>query len=262
LRRFPDAVNLKLGISATSRRCPLAYYSSVASTVKQASEDLRNQNRSGRARVFIVEDHPVFRQGLAQMINHEKDLTVCGEANDSETARKRIPRATPNIVLVDISLPGKSGLDLIKGLRTTHPEMKLLVVSMHDEAVYANRVLRAGGDGYIMKQEDPDEILQAIRDVLRGHTYVSETILAGGKKGAVPKTARNHALDLLSDSELEILELLGWGKSNEEIGRQLRLKPRVVGNQVKAIGRKLGMGTTHALIRFAVCWVEGGADYR
>ncbi|MCX6928797.1 MAG: response regulator transcription factor [Verrucomicrobia bacterium] len=121
-------------------------------------------------KVFIVEDHPVFREGLAQIINSESDLTVCGEAEDAEHALEAIPGLKPDLVLVDITLPGKGGLELIKELRDLNSSVKLLVLSMHDEALYADRVLRAGGDGYIMKEEDPEEVVHAIRDVLRGHT--------------------------------------------------------------------------------------------
>jgi len=128
--------------------------------------------------IYIVEDHPVFREGLAQLVNAEQDLTVCGQAGDAAQALRAIARLKPDLVLVDITLPGKSGLELIKELRPQNHQLKLLVVSMHDEALYANRVLRAGGDGYIMKQEDPEEIIHAIRDVLGGHTYVSEQVMA------------------------------------------------------------------------------------
>src|SRR5208282_2400765 len=126
----------------------------------------------GIKRVFIVEDHPVFRQGLTQVINAEPGLAVCGEADNVRQALKGITQLKPDVVLVDITLSGKSGLELIKTVRTKDRTIKLLVVSMHDEALYADRVLRAGADGYIMKQEDLEEILHAIRDVLSGRSYV------------------------------------------------------------------------------------------
>jgi DNA-binding NarL/FixJ family response regulator len=141
-------------------------------------------------RVFIVEDHPVFREGLVQIINDESDLTVCGQAEDAEQAIEAIPGLKPDLVLVDITLPGKSGFELIKEVRAQNGSVKLLVLSMHDEALYADRVLRAGGDGYIMKQEDPEEVVHAIRDVLGGHIYVSEQVLAKRTKGA-PNRKRN-----------------------------------------------------------------------
>lgn len=215
------------------------------------------RNRLAPQKVFIVEDHPIFRQGLVQIINGEEGLTVCGQTGESETALAAIARAKPNIVLVDISLPGKGGLELIKEIRGFSRIIKILVVSMHDEAVYANRVLRVGGDGYIMKQEDPEEILHAIRDVLDGHTYVSEAVLGRGRTGAAQGAAMNRPLDQLTDSELEILELLGLGKSNNEIGRQMQLKPGTVQSRLNSMRQKLGMASSNALIRWAVCWVEG-----
>src|SRR5215472_10171901 len=180
--------------------------------------------------VFIVEDHPVFRQGLKQMVNSEKDLTVCGEAGDAEVAFRAIKRLKPDLVLVDITLPGESGLDLIKRVRKAQPSSKLLVVSMHDEALYANRVLRAGASGYIMKQEDPDEIVHAIRDVLGGHIYVSEEVL--GKRASTPSATSaktsNGTLEQFTDEELEVLECLGQGKTQREIARLLKLSPATV----------------------------------
>ena len=211
-------------------------------------------------KVFIVEDHPVFREGLVQIINSEGDLTVCGEAEDAEHALEAIPGLKPDLVLVDITLPGKSGLELIKDLRARNGGVKLLVLSMHDEALYAERVLRAGGDGYIMKQEDPEEVVHAIRDVLGGHIYVSEEVLEGKTKAARKRgtEAKGRPLGQLTDSELEVLESLGQGKTTQEIARQLRLTARAVGVHCTQIKSKLNLKSTNALIRYAVCWVEGG----
>jgi len=211
-----------------------------------------------RAQVFIVEDHPVFRQGLVKMVNTEKDMMVCGEASDAESALPAIRRARPDLVLVDITLPGKSGLQLIKELRDMAPKPRFLVISMHDEAIYANRVLRAGGDGYIMKDEDPEEILHAIRDVLHGRMYVSESVFARKppqSAGAGPCGAERR-LDALSDAELEALELLGRGKSHREIARELRLSAREATALSQRIRKKLGLKSATELLRYAVCWVE------
>ena len=127
-------------------------------------------------RVFIVEDHPVFRETLVRIVSRGKDLTVCGEASDAGRAFKAIGRAKPDLVLVDITLPGKSGLELVKELRAVDRKIKLLVVSMHDGALYAGRALRAGGNGYLRKQGDPKELIHAIREVLEGRIYVSEDV--------------------------------------------------------------------------------------
>lgn len=211
-------------------------------------------------KVFIVEDHPVFREGLVQIINNEGDLIVCGEVADAEQALEAIARLKPDLVLVDITLPGRSGLELIKDLRARNGDVKLLVLSMHDEALYADRVLRAGGDGYIMKEEDPGEVVDAIRDVLSGRIYVSEQVVAGGKKGSQARGAelKTRPLSQLTDVELEVLQLLGEGKTNLEIARQLHFRPGTASAHCTQIRRKLNLKSTNALIRYAVCWVEGG----
>jgi DNA-binding NarL/FixJ family response regulator len=214
---------------------------------------------SGRQkRIFLVEDHPVFRDGLAKLLNAENDLTVCGEAGDAKQGLKSIAKLRPDLAVVDLGLPGKSGLELIKEIRAAKIPVKILVVSMFDEALYAQRVLRAGGDGYIMKQEDPEEIIHAIRDVLDGHIYVTEDVFAA--ESSPEKTeAEASGLDLLTDSELEVLELLGHGKSTPEITEALGLTGAEVNRHSSSIRRKLKLTSTNALIRYADCWVEGSA---
>ena len=212
--------------------------------------------------IYIVEDHPVFREGLVQIISGEKDLSVCGEAGDADQALEAITRLKPDLVLVDITLPGKSGLELIKELRSRDSKVRILVVSMHDEALYADRVLRAGGDGYIMKQEDPEEIVHAIRDVLGGHIYVSEEILASTAKAALKRTSKPEIrpLDQLTDLELNILELLGRGKNNQEIAHQFHLDVRKITAHCAQMRRKLRLKSDNALVRHAVFWVEDGTS--
>jgi len=212
-------------------------------------------------KIFIVEDHPVFREGLAQAVSAEQGLTVCGQAGSAAQALRTIPKLKPDLVLVDITLPGKSGLQLIKELRAMNLMIKLLVVSMHDEALYAARVLRAGGDGYIMKQENMEEILQAIHDLLSGRLYVSEEVLA-----SLPKSSRKRRgpasscwIHDLTDLELEFLELLGRGKGNRAIARQLRLPLREIVARGTQIRKKLRLRSISELIRYAVCWVEESA---
>ena len=219
-----------------------------------------SKTKSARARkkIYVVEDHPTFRQGLIQILGSETHLTVCGAAGTADQAFPAIVRTKPDLVLVDISLPGKSGLDLIKEIRSVDRTVKLLVISMHDEALYAARVLRAGGDGYIMKQEDPDEIIQAIRDVLEGHIYVSEEVMASTPAVGRNRRAGENArpLDHLTDSELEVLELLGRGKSSREIAGKLRLSERSVTDTRSQLRGKLNLKNAQALLRYAVCWVE------
>jgi DNA-binding NarL/FixJ family response regulator len=240
-------------------RVSISRKKSVKNILKQrAAKPVRGPVRK---KVFIVEDHPVFREGLVQVISREHDLQVCGQAGDAEGAFEEIKRLKPDLALVDISLPGKNGLALIKEIREVNRRVKLLVISMHDEALYANRVLRAGGDGYIMKQEDPEEVVDAIRDVLAGHIYVSEEVLAGRtpapKKPSESVTAR--PLDELTDAQLEILEFLGLGKDTAQIARNLKTSPKAVGAQVRQIQAKLKLKTANELIRYAVCWVESGS---
>jgi DNA-binding NarL/FixJ family response regulator len=219
------------------------------------ANSLKKQTEEQKNRIFLVEDHPVFRDGLSKLLNAEIGLGVCGVASNARQALKAIIKCKPDLVVVDIGLPGKSGLELIKEIRTLKLAVKLLAVSMFDEAIYAQRVLRAGGDGYVMKQEDPEVIVFAIRDVLAGHIYVSEEVFSKGVlKPASQK--KNRSLDLLTDSELELLELLGLGKSDQEISSQMKLSLAEVGVLCSSIQRKLKLNNHNALIHYAVCWVE------
>lgn len=208
-------------------------------------------------KIFIVDDHPVFREGLAQIIVGEHDLTVCGQGRSAEQAVEGTARLKPDVVLLDVTLPDRSGLEVIKQIRAAHPGVKVLVISMHDEALYANRVLRLGGDGYIMKQEDPTEIVTAIHDVLGGHIYVSEAVLAG-QKSKIAKPDRASSLDTLSDNQLEILELLGQGSTYDEIAKLVGLNTLAVASECEAMRKALRLKSENALIRYAVCWVEIG----
>jgi DNA-binding NarL/FixJ family response regulator len=210
---------------------------------------------SPKKRIFLVEDHPVFRDGLANLVNAEHDLMVCGEAGDADEGFKSVSELKPDLAVVDLGLPGKSGLELIKEIRGAGLPTKLLVVSMFDEGLYAQRVLRAGGDGYVMKQEDPSEIINAIRDVLAGHIYVSEEVFESGAVASEPERQENP-LDRLSDSELEVLEALGQGKSPKEISSRAGLSAGDVNAHCKSMRGKLGLKNTNALIHYAVCWVK------
>jgi DNA-binding NarL/FixJ family response regulator len=211
-------------------------------------------------KVFLVEDHPVYAEGLVEILKSEPGLAVCGQAGSAEEALRDIPGLKPDLVLVDITLPGMSGLDLIKRLRPKYPAIKLLVISMREEQLYAARVLRAGGDGYVMKQQDPEEIIDAIRDVLAGCIYVSEEVMAGDSKisRAGRPQPRSRPIDRLSDLELEILGFLGGGKSNPQIASHLDLTARSLAGHYAEMRKKLRLNSTNALIRFAVCWTGSG----
>jgi len=218
----------------------------------------QSQAPNGKVKkVLIVDDHAIFREGLAQILSSEHDLMVCGQAGSAAQGVEGTARHKPDIVLLDITLPDRSGVEVIKKIRLAHPGVKVLVVSMHDEALYANRVLRLGGDGYIMKQEDPSEVVTAIHDVLNGHIYVSEKVLEGGSSKASKEESANP-LDGLSDSQLEVLELLGMGASYAEIGKRLELNTLTVASECEAMRKHLGLKSENALIRYAVCWVEVG----
>jgi DNA-binding NarL/FixJ family response regulator len=183
-------------------------------------------------------------------------------AGSAEEALDVFARCQPQAAIIDLSLGSTNGVDLIRQLHQDYPDTRLLVLSMHDEALYADRVLRAGGDGYIMKEEDPEEVVHAIRDVLGGRIYVSEQVMAGVKETppSSGSALKSRPLAQLADAELEVLELLGEGKTNLEVARQLHLQPESVNTHCKHIMRKLDLKTSNALIRYAVCWVEGGKD--
>ena len=206
-------------------------------------------------RVFLVEDHPLFRQGLRDLLNHEKDIVVCGEAEDSQQALKAISQTNPDLVVVDLGLPDESGLALIRRIRSIDERVKLMAVSMHDEAVYANRTLRAGGDGFLTKEQEPAKIVQAIRGVLRGKIHVGESLLASEKgwRGGQPKDA---SLERLTDAELEILESVGLGRSSADIAGRLHVAVASIATRQERLKRKLGFKTTSALRSYARSWVK------
>jgi DNA-binding NarL/FixJ family response regulator len=215
---------------------------------------------SGKAKqkLFIVDDHPMMRQGLAQLIQNEPDLSVCGEAENGRDAMAAIPAAKPDLVLADITLPDKNGLELIKDLHAIHPGLQVLVISMHEESLYAERVLRAGGRGYIMKQEGGKKLMEAIRQVLSGRIYVSEKMsskILEAFSGRAPGEG-GSPLQKLSDREFEVFQLLGQGRGTREIAEHLHLSVKTVEVHRANIKRKLGMKTAPELIRHAVRWVE------
>ncbi len=222
---------------------------------------MKRQKNANVKKVFLVEDHPVYAEGLVEILKSEPGLAVCGQAGSAEEALRDIPGLKPDLVLVDITLPGMSGLDLIKRLRPKYPELKLLVISMREEQLYAARVLRAGGDGYVMKQQDPEEIIDAIRDVLAGRIYVSEDVMVGDSKTSREgrPQPRSRPIDRLSDLELEILGLLGAGRSNSQIASHLDLNAKSLAGHYAEMRKKLRLNNTNALVRFAVCWT-GSAE--
>lgn len=202
-----------------------------------------------------MEDHPVFREGLSRLLREEKDLLVCGEASNAVQALKLITKLKPDLVAVDINLPGKSGLELIKEIRKLKLPVKMLAVSMYSEAVFAQRVLRAGGHGYVMKEEDPEVIVLAIRDILAGRVYVSDEVF-DKKAGETPRMEAS-VLDRLTDTELEVLESFGHRKSTREISKQAGLSIDELSAVSENIRAKLKLKDLDGLVKYAVKWVEG-----
>ena len=210
-----------------------------------------------RKRILVVDDHPILREGLLQSINRESDLMVCGEAENAHQALGAISKLKPDLVLVDIGLPGKSGFELVKDIRTVHPDVPVLVLSMHDESLYAERVLRAGARGYIMKHERPGKLIEAIRTVLSGKAYVSEKMasrILDVFSGRRPKGS-SVPLERLTDREFEILELIGRGKSSREVAKALHLSVKTVDTHRTHLKGKLKLKSALKLTHYAVCWV-------
>jgi DNA-binding NarL/FixJ family response regulator len=209
-------------------------------------------------RIFIVDDHPLMRKGMALTLDSEADFSVIGQAANAEESLDMLENLTPDLAIVDVSLPGMSGLELIKHLQALKPLMKILVVSRHDESLYAERAIRAGARGYLMKLEAGEVIVKAVRHVLSGGIYVSEDIkerlLMGMMAGR--KEMNQSPLEVLSDRELEVFELTGKGLGTRDIAERLHLSVKTVESYRARIKTKLNLGTAAELMQHAVQWVE------
>ena len=214
--------------------------------------------QTDKYRILIVDDHPIFRNGLAQLIDQENDLCVCGEADDYHGALKAVEAQKPSMVIVDITLKDMSGIDLIKEIRKLHKGISMLVISMHDESFYAERALRAGAKGYVMKQEASDSIVQAIRQVMTGGIYASpkmtEQMLSRFVDG--PADSVESPLKALTDREIEVFQLIGKGLGISEIGLRLHLSVKTIGTYRERIKEKLNLKNSIELLRYALHWVE------
>ena len=208
------------------------------------------------AKVPIVDDHPMMREGLRTLISRERDLTVCGEAETTGQALDALTNLNPDLVLADIALPGRGGVDLIKDIRALRPAVLVLVISMHDELLYAERALRAGARGYIMKQESGPRMMQAIRQVLAGHIYLSGKMSARILEHVASKSAKASSVERLSDREFEVFQLIGGGKSTAQIAKELHLSTKTVEAHRAHVKEKLDLKTMPELISFAARWVE------
>jgi DNA-binding NarL/FixJ family response regulator len=209
----------------------------------------------GRSRVLLVDDHPIVRQGLVALINATADLCACGEASSAAEALEAIERCDPDIVVIDISLGDRNGVELIKDIGARFPKLPTLALSMYDEAMYAMRVLKAGGRGYIMKQEMPKKVVTAIRRVLGGHVYVSDqmaTRMVDHMVIAPQSNSAAHPTANLTDRELEVLTLLGRAQSTREIAEKLFLSAKTVEAHRERIKEKLKLKNGNELMRYAV----------
>ncbi len=215
-------------------------------------------NRKPKTKVLLVDDHPVLRRGLGQLINQEPDMAVCGEAEDAPHAFDAVAQLTPDVVVVDVSLKGSNGIELIKNLKARYPDLPILVLSMHDESLYAERALRAGGLGYIMKDEAFEQVLTAIRQVLKGEIFLSDKMkgrmlqqVAFGRTKAV-----SSPIETLTDRELEVFRLIGQGHGTRQIAEELHLSVRTVEAYREYIKEKLNLKNATELVQHAFHWVH------
>lgn len=205
-------------------------------------------------RVFIVEDHPIYREGLASYINEEPGIEVCGVAASVGEALDKIEATRPHLVVVDLQLKGSSGLDLIQDIRYRWPDLHILVLSMYDEIRYADRVLRMGARGYVMKDKGPETVLQAIKTVLQGKIYASQRV----KDQLLMGTIERSPTDVLTDREMQIFQLLGEGLSVAEIAEQLNRSPKTIQNHIDHIRTRMNIKNRQELYQKSKEWVLGG----
>lgn len=209
-----------------------------------------------KSRILVVDDHPIVRQGLAMMINREPDLMVCGEAEEATTALQAISSQKPDLLIIDISLTGPDGLELLKNIRARNCALPVLILSMHDEAIYAERALRAGANGYIMKQEATEMVLVAVRRILNHEIYVSEKVANKMLRQYVtgsPSAAESPVAGL-SDRELEVFRLIGEGHTTRQIAEELHLSVKTVESYQAHIKEKLSLRNARELVQLAIQW--------
>jgi DNA-binding NarL/FixJ family response regulator len=211
-----------------------------------------------RKKILLVDDHPMMRIGVTTLINAEPDLQVVAQANTAEQALTEIPSCKPDLVVTDMTMPGRGGLEFIKDVKALYPELPVLVVSMHDELLHAERALRAGARGYLMKEAGGEKLLEAIRKVLSGQPYVSERMatkifdIFSGRRS----TSQTSPIEKLTDREFEILQLIGQGLTSKAIAQRLNLSSKTVDVHREHIKEKLQLENATSLIRYAVRWVE------
>jgi len=217
-----------------------------------------NAKRTTKKKVLIVDDQPVMRWGIAQLIEQVSDLAVCGEAEDAQGALKAIEKLKPEIAIVDISLKDGSGIELIKDMANRWPRLAVLVLSIHDELFYAERVLRAGARAYVTKREPAEKILEAIRRIIEGNIYVSESLASRMLRTFVAgkPEANGFFVDRLSDRQFQIFELIGQGLQTREIAKRLHLSIKTIDSHRENIKEKLNLDSAQDLLKFAIQWVQ------
>ena len=211
-----------------------------------------------KSRILIVDDHPIFRMGMAELLNQEDDFEVCAVAEDIVSARKAIIEYDPNLAIIDITLAGDNGLDLVKEISAGDKCIHILVLSMHDESVWAERAIRAGAKGYIMKREASESVISALRNIVDGKIHVSASMLARmlDKFHAKPDSPGAPTVDLLTDREIEVFRLIGAGLATREVAARMNLGVKTVGTYRDRIKQKLCIKTSAELSRRAVLWTE------
>jgi DNA-binding NarL/FixJ family response regulator len=213
---------------------------------------------SSKTRVFIVDDHPLLRKGLGELINQQMDMAVCGEADDAPEAIRALTTLAPDLVIVDISLKTQNGIELIKNIKAINPSVQVLVLSMHDESVYALRVLKAGAKAYVMKQEMVEKVMEAIRRIRAGKVFVSERVAAQMLSQVVDGSdpTKESPVDQLSDRELEIVTMIGNGAATREIAKRLSISIKTVESHRAHIKEKLSLTNATQLVQWCVRWIE------
>jgi DNA-binding NarL/FixJ family response regulator len=221
-----------------------------------------NTEQQTRHKVMLVDDHPIVRHGLSLLIAQEPDLELCGEASTAVETLDALKVIMPDIILVDISLQGSSGIELTKAIRDSYPHLPVLILSMHDETLYAERALRSGARGYVMKQESAETVLRAVRCVLGGDVYLSEKLASSLLKEAVcgqRAELDRFGIEMLSDRELEIFELIGRGMATRTIAERLKLSVKTIETHRSHIKQKLNLTTSAELVHRAFHWIEASA---
>jgi len=225
----------------------------------------KTEKSRGKHRVMLVDDHPIVRHGMAMLINEEDDLMVCGESSSASETLAQIDYCQPEIAVIDVSLQGASGIDLTKSIKEQRPDLPILILSMHEENLYAERALRAGARGFVMKQEPAETVLHAIRTVLKGDVYLSERLSSKVLRALVDGPGdepERFGVDRLSDRELEVFELIGRGYSTRRIADALHLSVKTIETHRAHIKQKLKLSNATELVHRAFHWIEAGSGAR